>query len=334
MEEDLEGVLRELTRRISTAAQKPRETKFNSAELFLSVHDSEFHLSNGLTHRSSQSRIYTEAAFSYSKKAPNGKIESDEYLNTRWSVSLNDLDVERLFDETSDRARHSLDCQKPVTGRYPVIIDADVLATLFNTQMSQLSSANSYHGLPFIKPGDELIPGATGDLLTVTLDPTLEYGADTTALSESGIVQKPFKIVENNRVIATATDKRYSDYLKTPVTTVRGNVVVQPGRLTHEELTREAPEVLEILQFSGLFADANTGTFSSEIRLARLHDNRAKTVRYIKGGSLSGSFRENFKGARFSKTCVKRSAFQANGSQGEGYFGPEYVLLSDVSVVG
>lgn len=334
MAEDLEGVLRELTRQIATMAQKPRETRFNSAELFLSVHDSELHLSNGLTHRTSQSRVYTEAAFSYTAPDESGKPKSDEYLNTRWAVSLADLDVEKLFEDTSDRARYSLDCDKPKTGRYPVIIDADVLATLFNTQMGQLSSANSYHGLPFIKPGDELIPGASGDLLTITLDPTLEFGADTAAVSESGIVQTPFRLVEANRVVATSTDKRYADYLGTPVTTVRGNVVVDAGRLTHEELTRQAPEVLEILQFSGLFADANSGTFSSEIRLARLYDNRARTVRYIKGGSLSGSFRDNFKGARLSKNRVKRATFQANGSQGEGYFGPEYVLLSDVSVVG
>jgi predicted Zn-dependent protease len=337
MAEDLGGVMNHVTDSIARAVAVPRDTRFNSAELFLSVHDTELHLSNGLVHRSSQSRIYTEAAYSYARPNAQGKSESDEYLNARWTVTLDDLPIERIFTETSDRARHSLDTVKPVTGRYAVIIDADVLATLFQNQLSQLSSANSYHGLPFVKPGDELISGMTGkagDLLTITLDPSLDHGADSTALSETGLIQKPFRLVEKNRVIATATDKRYADYLAAPATTVRGNIVVEPGSLSHAELTRQAPQVIEILQFSGLFADPNSGTFGSEIRLAKLYDNETGKVTYLKGGSLSGSFSENFRGALLSKNRVKRAHFNANSAQGEGYFGPEHALLSDVSIVG
>ena len=147
-------------------------------------------------------------------------------------------------------------------------------------------------------------------------------------------MQTPFRLVEKNRVIATATDKRYADYLGAPSTTVRGNVVVDAGLLSHEELTRQAPQVIEILQFSGLFADPNSGTFGSEIRLAKLYDNETGKVTFLKGGSLSGSFTENFRGARFSKSRVKRAHFNANSAQGEGYFGPEHALLSEVSIVG
>lgn len=336
MAEDMERVVAELTSRIEKSVARKRETSFNSAELFLSVHHKELHLSNGLTHRSSQSRVYNEAAYSYARKGAGGKPESDEYLDTRWAVSLDDLPVEKLFDETSDRARASLDTRKPDTGKYPVIVDAEVLATLFNTQLGQLSSSNSYHGLPFIKPGEELIPGATpeADKLTITLDPSLAFGADTAAISEHGLAQSPYKLVEGNLVTGSSTDKRFADYLKAPPTASRGNVVVEAGTLSHEELTRLAPKVIEILQFSGLFADGNSGTFSSEIRLAKLYDNEKKTVTYLKGGSLSGSFRENFRGARLSRERVKRAHFSANSSGGSGYFGPEYAALSDVSIVG
>jgi predicted Zn-dependent protease len=334
MAEDMGKVMDQLTAAIGHTIAQANESRFNSAELFLSNHDSEIHLSNGLRHRSSQSRIYSEAAYSYSRKNAAGENESDEYLSTRWAVNLDDLAIERLFNETADRARHSLGTEKPVTGRYPVIVDADVLATLFNNQLSQLSSANSYHGLPFVKPGDDMIKDATGDLLTITLDPSLDYGADTAVFSENGIIQTPFLLVEKNRVIATATDKRYADYLAAPVTTTRGNIVIEPGALSHSDMTRQAPKVIEILQFSGLFADPNTGTFSSEIRLAKCYDNQTGKTTYIKGGSLSGSFTENLKGARFSKNRVKRSQFSANNPRGEGYYGPEYMLLSDVSIVG
>lgn len=329
MAEDLESVMRELTHRIEGAVSRGKRSRFNSAELFLSVHDRELHLSNGLTHRSSQSRIYTESAYSCEK---DGK--SDEYLGSRWAVTVDELPIERIFEEASERAERSLGVSKPRTGKYPVVVDSEVLATLFNNHLSQLSSGNSYHGLPFVMPGEELIPGATGDLITLTLDPYLEYGADTVAISEQGVRQAPYRLVERNRVLGTATDQRYAQYLSLPATSTRGNLVVEPGSLTHPELVAFAPQVVEILQFSGLFADPNSGTFSSEIRLAKLHDNENGEVRYLKGGSLSGSFTENFRAARFSSGRIKRSVFSANNPQGEGYFGPEYALLSDVSIVG
>lgn len=334
MAEDLEAAMTTLTNRVEVAVSKRRKTQFNSAELFLSVHDRELHLSNGLSHRSSQSRVYSEAAYSFTKPGDDGKPRSDEYLNTRWAVSLDELPLERLFDETSDRAEHSLDVTKPQTGQYPVIVDADVLAVLFNNQVSQLSSANAYNGLPFVNSGDEFVQGATGDELTITLDPTLGFGADTTAVSEQGVMQKPLRLVDKNRVVASCTDKRYSDYLSRAASTTRGNVVVEPGPLSYAELCRHAPKVVEILQFSGLFADPNSGTFSSEIRLARLYDNERGTVTYLKGGSLSGSFNENFKRARLSRERVKHAHFSSNGASGQGYYGPEYALLSDVSIVG
>lgn len=329
MGEDLDGVMEEVTARIARAVARKRPTRFDSAELFLSVHDREQHLSNGFAHRSSQSRIYLEGAFSYAK----GDL-SDEYLDTRWAVNLDDLAVDELFDESSERALHSLACPKPAPGKYAVIVDAEVLATLLNGHLALLSAGNSYNGLPFLPVGAELVPGATGELLTLSLDPTLEYGADAAAVSEQGVVQRPLRLVENNRVLGTIADKQYADYLGIEPTAVRGDVVLEPGTRTLEELSRAEPHVLEILQFSGLFNDPNSGTFGSEIRLARLFDRDAGTVTYLKGGSLSGSIVENFRGARLSSRVVRRAHFSSGGWNGQGYRGPSHALLSGVSISG
>ncbi len=335
--EDINGVLTHLTDRMDRAVTDlagRRSSVFNSAELFVSIHERELHLSNGLVHRHKQSRVYAEAAFSHSRRSSGGKTESDEYLNTAWSVSLDDLPIEKLFEETAERAEWSLDVTKPKSGHYPVIVDAEVLAALFNEQVNQLGAANAYHRLPFAKPGEAWVPGAEGDLLTVRLDPSLDYGADSIALSESGVRQEPLTLVEKNIVQTTATDKRYADYFGRPPTSVRGSIVVGKGTRSLETMIRSAPLVIEVLQFSGLFIDGNTGTFSSEIRLARLHDNGTGKVTYLKGGSLSGSFRENFRKARLSDRAVKQAHFSSNTSKGAGYYGPEHALLSDVSVTG
>ncbi len=334
MAEDLESVVEQVTRRIAAAVARKRSTRFNSAELFLSVHDSELHLANGLTHRQSQSRIYLEAAYSMAERAEDGTVRSDEFLATQWAVSLDDLDVEKLFDETSERAENSLRVSKPLTGHYPVIVDSEVLALVLAAQLPRLSGVAHYNQLPHVKPGEELVPGAEGDLLTFTLDPSLDYGADTTPVSEQGVPQKPLSLVQKNRVQAISADAQYSQYLGIEPTTVRGSLVVEPGTSSHQELSRSAPQVLEVLQFSSIFPDPNSGTFSSEIRLARLFDNVRGTVSWIKGGSISGSVSENFRKVRLSSNRVKRAHFSSDQANGQGYYGPEFALLNDVSVVG
>lgn len=327
MAEDLQGSLDEVTREITTAVARPRKTTFNSSELFMSVHDRELHLSNGLVNRSRQSRMYVEAAYSFAK---NGK--SDEYLHTAWTISPKDINVTKLFQEASERAAISLDTKKPVTGKFSVIIDADVLAKLFNSTLGLMSAKSEYMDLPHKKPGDDFIPGALGDLITMTLDPSLDFGAVTVGVGDQGLVQKPLVLVEKNKVVTSAIDAQHAQYLKKKPGTYRGNIVVGPGNMDHNQLLQAAPRVLEIVQFSGLFIQDTSGTFSSEIRLARLYDHSTGSVSIIKGGSLSGSISENFKNARFSKNRVKRSEFDYGIAS--GYYGPEFALLSDVSVVG
>ena len=102
----------------------------------------------------------------------------------------------------------------------------------------------------------------------------MEYGADTAALSEQGVLQRPLRLVENNRVLANLTDKQYADYLGIEPTDRRAATSSSSRARSRSRSSHAAePHVLEILQFSGLFADPNSGTFGSEIRLARLYDN-------------------------------------------------------------
>jgi predicted Zn-dependent protease len=325
--EDLEGSMNSITGSVLKASMKPRETRFDSAELFLSTHEKELHLSNGLKHRSKKTRVYLEAAFSYADQD-----KSDEYLHTSWAVSPEDLSVEELFDTASDRARISLETEKPVTGNYWVILDAEVLSQLVVQTFTQFAGSSQYLSLPHKKPGEEWIPGAMGDLLTLKIDPTLEYGASSTALSDQGLEQKPLTLVSENKVLETALDQQYAQYLGKAATTSAGNLVLSAGSKTTEELYRHADQVLEILQFSGLFVDANSGNFASEIRLAKLHDKKTGKVKVIKGGSVSGSLFANFKEAYFSKECEKKSV--VNYGNAAGYYGPKYALISNVSVVG
>ncbi len=327
MLEDLNGSMDQVTSEIMTAVARKGNTEFNSSELFMSVHEKELHLSNGLTHRSKQSRMYVEAAYSFSK---DGK--SDEYLHTAWTVSPSDISVSEIFKTASDRAEASLECTKPLTGKYHVLLDGDVLSTLFANAFTHFTSQSEYLSLPHKKLGDDFIPGATGDLVSMRLDPSLDFGAVTGSMTEQGIVQTPIQLVERNKVVRIAIDKQHGDYLGRKAGTYKGNVVVESGSLDRDQLIHAAPKVLEILQFSGLFVNGSQGTFSSEIRLGKLYDHATGKTTTIKGGSLSGNLFENFKFCRLSKETAKKATFDYGSAA--GYFGPKYALISDVSVVG
>lgn len=327
MLEDLNGSMDRVTHEIMSAVSKTTKTEFNSSELFMSVHEKELHLSNGLTHRSKQSRMYVEAAYSFTK---NGK--SDEYLHTAWTVSPSDISVSEIFQTASDRAEASLECIKPATGKYHVLLDGDVLAALFSNAFSHFTAQSEYLALPHKKLGDDFIPGASGDLVSMKLDPSLDFGAVTTSIADQGLVQTPIQLVDQNKVVRLAVDKQYGDYLEKKAGTYKGNIVINSGSLDRDQLIQAAPQVLEILQFSGLFVNGSQGTFSSEIRLAKLHDHKTGKTTTIKGGSLSGNLFENFKFCRLSKETAKKATFDYGSAA--GYFGPKYALISEVSVVG
>jgi predicted Zn-dependent protease len=334
--EDMEGVMNGLTARLQKSALQPKGASFNSSEIFLSLVNEDLWISNGFSHSSSRTSVYAEAAYSSSKSgaktASGNDVESDEFLSTTWSVGLDDLKLEELLVNSAENATHMLKVSKPESGKYSVLVHADVLAEVFHSYLGRLSSSSAYHGLPFIKPGEDYVPGAKGDLVTLDLDPSLPFGAASTAVSSAGLVQKPLRLVEKNKVVASSTGKRFADYLKQPVTTSEGNLVVSSGSKSLDELRRADERVVEILQFSALFPDESTGTFSSEIRLARLIDNRTGERRYLKGGSLSGSMADNFTRALFSRERARYANF-GEGS-GMGYEGPAAALLNDVSIVG
>ena len=324
--EDLESVMKLMTSKIEEEVARKRKASFNSSELFISNHSRELHFNHGGVHRSQQSRIYLEAAYSGKK---------DEYLSRKWSVGLDDLSIKDLFEEAAERSLSIDEIVKTPGGVYPVLVDHEVAGLIMNDAASWMSGANAYMKLPHRKVGEDWVKDAKGDLITMTLDPALALMADTSALSNTGISQSALKLIDKNKVCSWTNDAQYAQYLKMEPTTVRGAVVVSPGKLSKAELLKKYPKVLEILQFSALFTQATTGTFSSEIRLGVIHE-QGKAPKFVKGGSLSGSLFENFTNASFSKELSRHNEFESGFGFGTGggrsYYGPSFMLLNDVSV--
>ena len=327
--ENLSKAAAQINEEFLSTIKNHQEAEFNSAELFVTKEKERLYLSNGFSGENLVSKIYSEVCFSQTD--PDTGI-SEEYLLTESGAHPEQLNFSELCENSSSGAGYSLVTEKPQSGEYSVLVGSEVLLQVLNDFVGQFDTANKYFGFPFFESGSAVINGFSGTPFTLWLDPQLDYAYGSKEYDNSGPLQKKIKLVENNKVVGNCNSQRMSEYNKQPVTTTLGNVCIEASGLPVAELRESAPKVIEILQFSGLFSDSRTLTFSSEIRLARLFDNESGQVKYLKGGSISGSFRDNFKKVKWSKeTGVTNTDFGMMGGS-SAYFGPKYALLSDVTL--
>lgn len=310
------------------AVQNMRHGKFNSAELFVSRKQTNLRLSNGFRGDESSAQIYAEVCFSNKDAATNA---SDEFLITKSGAKMDQFNFDEMCGESAEYSLRSLRTEKPRPGKYAVLLSAEDLCPILHGVLPHLNSASKYLGTPFVEKGAEFIPNFGGTPFRLSLDPEMNHAFGSRGFDDFGDPQKRLSLVENNRIAANITSKKISDFLGVPKSTTCGVLVLEPAQaISEQQLRRSEPVVLEILQFSGLFVSSSDLTFASEIRLARLHDARTGQVSYIKGGSISGNFRENFSKVRWSDRKVLRNNAAMGSAQ--SYYGPTSALLMDVNV--
>ena len=324
LDESSSLVYKTLSREINAV----KGSEFNSAELFIETFKKRQLLSNGFEGRTENSKIYAEVCFSYQ----NSEGLSEEFLVADYGVCPEQIDFKRLCSDSANYAKKSLETSKPKTANLPVVVESDVLGVLIQDLTSQLNASNKYYSFPFVSKGAEVVPEFTGDRFKVYLDPHLDYGFGSQAYDGYGVCGEKTLIIDNNRVQENMCSVEIGQFLEKKPTITSGNYVLEAEGVPYEELVTGADEVLEILQFSGLFTDPMSLTFSSEIRLARIHDRKSGEVRYIKGGNLSGNIKSNFKSVRFSSEKGLKNLSAGFGQGGMGYYGPKFALLSDVQI--
>ncbi len=305
--------------------------EFNSAELFFNYLTTKTWASNGFVKEIEQSRIYAEVCFSASGPDQKGQLKSEEFLVTAWAAHPEQLDFRKMCEQSVEGAKGSLKTELPQSGTYDVLVAADVVSELFHNVLWQLDGEQQYKKYPHLKESEEFSKDFSGEPFRLVLDPEVDFGMASGKSSSFGFIQKPMTLLENNKVLNTLFDVKISQYLKRPQTTSSGNLKLEAEGLPADELRMKRGKVLEILQFSGLFVDPMSLTFSSEIRLAKLFDQSSGKVSYVKGGNLSGNIRENMSRVLWSKETQSYGR-QQDVNHVEAYSGPAYALLNDVSV--
>lgn len=296
---------------------------FNSAELFCVITNSELRASNGFLRKQKKTRLYAEVCFSERKGE-----ESQEYLVTEWCVHPDQLDTRKMCDESAEFAGALLGARNTPQSEYSVLLSADVLNEVFHDLKSHLDARSKYYQRPFIPQGEKLIPGYEGADFGLEINPGRDWAMASRTDDGWGRSQPLLMLATNNEVMSSICSYQMSQYLDMAPSTVGGCLEVDVKGESVEDLLADQ-DVLEILQFSGLFTSSIDLTFSSEIRLARLW-KKDGSVQFLKGGSLSGSVKDHFKTLRFSNEKVCHNKFEDHGTI--SYFGPEKALISGVPV--
>lgn len=315
--EDFDGAAQVLKGQMVSEINQVKEAEFNSAELFCSISHHEVTSSNDFQVNFKRSKIYAEVCFSSSSAD-----DSQEFMETRWAVRPEDIDFKSLCASSVKGSQGLLQARPMPAGVYTAKLRDEDLGLILNHIKDRFSGASKYKGMPFFEKGSELLEGFDGQAFEMRLNPNHDFGLNSLGFDSWGRKEEPLLLVADNQVKNNSYSQKFSQYLGQTMNASHGVLEIVP-----QDQKGEAPgEHLEVLQFSGLFVDGISMTFSSEIRLAKLVREDGSFT-FVKGGNFSGSFSENFSKVIWSD---KMSLVGVEGE--DSVYLPHYAYLNDVSV--
>jgi PmbA protein len=185
------------------------------------------------------------------------------------------LDPDAIGAEAADRAVALVGARQPESRRCPVVLDAFVAASFVGFIGSMLSADAVQRGRSLFadREGDEVADPA----LALADDSTDSEGPASAPFDGEGSPSRRTPLIEGGRLLgflydvrtarragrATTGNARRGSY-RSPPSVGTGNLVLQPGASSLEELFRQAGEGLYVTDVAGLHSGVNpvSGTFS------------------------------------------------------------------------
>jgi PmbA protein len=251
--------------------------------------------------------------------------EEGEEIELYRCIDCSEFDAELLAEEVKNMI--NICKEKAIAGNTPalktfsVILTREAVKDFFAYYCSKSNASSVYNQASTWKVGDEVQGDKVkGDRITLSLDPYMKNSTNSEAFDSEGFPVKPVKIIDRGELKQYAADTRYAYYLGVAPTGNIGNVVVESGSRTVEELKKEP--YLMTAAFSDFSVDTMTGDFCGEIRLAWYYDG--KTTLPVAGGSITGNIDNLQHELYLSEERQKDNNFE----------GPSMVLLKNVTVAG
>jgi PmbA protein len=289
----------------------------NSAELFLNKNQLRILNSQGLDVSYDHYDVNLEFITHWTEK--NEAVES--YNNLKFS----DFEPELISQQVENSILYSKEKATarptPSLEKFNVLLTGKPVITFFDYYMFQSNSRSVYQEISTFKLEDA-IQGhqIKGDLVTITLDPTLEGSTFSKPFDTDGLPLEKTRIIENGILKKYWGQSRFGHYLNIEPTGDIRNLIISPGSRSIE--TMKAEPYLELLEFSDFQMDSLTGDFAGEIRIGRYYDGHETYP--VTTGSISGNIKDVQEEMYLSKEC-----FQDNH-----YYGPKSLQLLTVNVAG
>jgi PmbA protein len=289
----------------------------NSCEIFLEKTESRIVNSEGVDVSDTGYRCMIEFITTWK--------EEGEEIELYRRIDCSDYDEELFADEVKNMIvicrERAVATSTPALKTTSVILTREAVKDFFSYYYSKSNAASVYNQSSTWKVGDPLQGKAVkGDRITMTLDPFMKNSTDSESFDTEGFPLKPVKLIEGGELKRYAADTRYAYYLGVEPTGNIGNIIVESGSKTIEELKKEP--YLMAAAFSDFTVDTMTGDFCGEIRLATYFDGTKTTP--VTGGSVTGNINELHHELYLSRERSKDNNFE----------GPAMVMLKNVTVAG
>ncbi len=249
----------------------------------------------------------------------------EEEIELYKSIDFSDFDEKQILSSVNEMLfaaeQRALAKDMPEAGKHKVIFTGSAVKELLSYYVYQGNVEAVYNNISKAKL-NENIQGSDvkGDLLNITLDPTLENSSHSADFDEDGFPLSKVKIFDNGVLKKYHGDFRHSFYLGAEPTGIINNFIVDGGSKAYEDMKKDS--YIELKEFSDFQIDKLTGDFGGEIRLGWYFDG-TKTIP-ITGGSVSGNMKDFHSNMYLSKEIQKDNEFQ----------GPKALELFDVSIAG
>jgi predicted Zn-dependent protease len=302
---------------VEASTALPEAAEITGAEIHLVRNEKRLILSNGSGHEHVETRVVFDCPVIATRK----EGESERWLSFE-GRRVDEIPSREILIRYAEEAIDKVVGRPPATGTKPVIIRGKELLPLFDPLVYHGSMKAKVEGTSLLEPGKSAFENIRGDRLNLYGDPLEPYGLRSEPYCSFGTPSRRHMLIEEGIFVDFWGTPEHAAKLNRPPTGCFGNVAIEGGNRSEAELLDGDEPILEIVNFSDLVADPQTGTFMGEIRLG--YEIRGEEKKPIVGGSVSGSVFSLFANLKLSAGIVKTS----------GYHGPSLIRFEDVMVAG
>lgn len=243
------------------------------------------------------------SGYSYclAKQGEESRMAGETFF-TRDATKVAASMIEDVAKSAAEKALNKLGASSPETGRYPIVIDHDVVAELFGLIIDYFSAKSVAQKTSIF--ADDLGKTVASSLITLLDDPNLPDGIGNRTFDAEGAPAKKTELIRDGVLNSFLTNSVYARKLSLPHTasasrSAKGeleigpsNIVVAPGSSSLDELLASYPKVIYVTNFTGYHAGFREGSgefgFQSQ---GELWEN-GKRVKALCNFVVAGSIRE------------------------------------------